>query len=154
MSSRNVRRSKLAPSSGVGGALLVAALFITGVAQAQTESCREWRGEHRIWKTETLRRSLRGAPQLEVDAAVFEVLQREAYLTSCETSIEGGLNALIGWRLVGRFSDEYGIAVIESVLERAGFTLDLRVLFIPEPPRVATSWRSGSRRNDRSVRSR
>ena len=154
MSSRNERRSNIARSSGVGGALLVAALFTAGVAQAQTESCREWRGEHRIWKTETLRRSLRGAPQVEVDAAVFEVLQREAYLTSCETSIEGGRDALIGWRLVGRISDEYGIAVTESVLERAGFTLDLRVLFVPEPPRVATSKRPRSRGSYRSVRSR
>ena len=90
---------------------------------------REGRHEHRRWKTEALRRYLRGAPQLDVDAAVFELLQREAYLTSCETSVAVGHGELVGWRLVGRTPEDYGSAVVESVLERAGFDVELSGLF-------------------------
>ena len=86
-----------------------------------------------------LRRYLRGAPEREVDAAVFELLQREAYLTSCEVSVEGGRDKLVGWRLVGRTPDEYGSAVAESVLERAGFDLSLRSLFEPAPSALAAA---------------
>jgi hypothetical protein len=114
---------------GVGGAALAASLLAASVAGAGDESCREWRHEHRLWKTEALRRYLRGAPQLEVDAAVFELLQREAYLTSCETSVAVGHGELVGWRLVGRTPEDYGSAVVESVLERAGFDVELSGLF-------------------------
>jgi hypothetical protein len=148
------RGRRTARNRGVGGTLLVALLFWAGGASAQPDSCRDWRNEHRQWKIETLRRSLHGAPQADIDAAVFELLQREAYLTSCETSLEGGRDDLIGWRLVGRLSDEYGTAVMESVLERAGFTLDLRVVFMPDPPRFAASPARNARRSHRSVRPR
>ncbi len=33
---------------------------------------------------------------------------------------------MVGWRLVGRTPDDYGGAVLESVLERAGLDMDLR----------------------------
>lgn len=124
---------------GVGGAVLAISLVLGASAQANNDSCREWRAEHRAWKTEGLRRYLRGAPQRELDAALFEVLQREAYLTSCDISVEGGRDELVGWRLVGRMPEDYGGAVVESVLERAGFELDLRRLFEPGPRRVATT---------------
>ena len=114
---------------GVGGAALVMSLLVGVSAHAGNDSCREWRGEHRAWKTEALRRYLRGAPQRELDEAVFEVLQREAYLTSCDVSVEGGRDDLLGWRLVDRLPEDYGSAVAESVLERAGFELELRDLF-------------------------
>lgn len=113
------------------GALLAASLLLASSVAAAEDSCREWRLEHRSWKTEALRRYLHGAPEREVDAAVFELLQREAYLTSCEISVEGGRDELVGWRLVGRTPEEYGSAVAESVLERAGFDLSLRSLFEP-----------------------
>jgi len=124
---------------GVGGAALMMSLLVGVSAHADDESCREWRGEHRAWKTEGLRRYLRGAPQRELDEAVFEVLQREAYLTSCDISVEGGRDELVGWRLVDRLPEEYGSAVVESVLERAGFELELRSLFTTRPARVAST---------------
>jgi hypothetical protein len=124
---------------GAAAAALVTSLLAGVPARADNDSCREWRGEHRAWKTEGLRRYLRGAPQRELDSALFEVLQREAYLTSCDISVDGGRDELVGWRLVDRLPEEYGSAVVESVLERAGFELELRELFEPGPRRVAVT---------------
>jgi hypothetical protein len=129
---------------GVGGAALMVSLVVGMSARAGDESCREWRDEHRVWKTEGLRRYLGGAPQRELDEAMFEVLQREAYLTSCDVSVEGGRDELVGWRLVERLPEEYGSGIVESVLERAGFELELRQLFEPRPPRMIS--RVGSTR--------
>jgi hypothetical protein len=129
---------------GVGGAVLMASLIVGASARADGDSCREWRGEHHSWKTEGLRRYLRGAPQRELDEAMFELLQREAYLTSCDVSVRGGRDELVGWRLVERLPEEYGSAVVESVLERAGFELELRQLFELRPARLAS--RGGSTR--------
>jgi hypothetical protein len=66
------------------------------------------------------------APRSELDAALFELLQREAWLTACELSVEGARAELVGWRLVGRSPDHYAGAVLESVLDQGGFDLDLR----------------------------
>jgi hypothetical protein len=113
----------------VGGAALIAVALLAAATSAASDSCREWKLEHRDWKTLALGRYLHGAPQRELDEAVFEMLQREAYLTSCEISVEGGRSELVGWRLVGRLPEDYGSAVVESVLERAGFDLTLREMF-------------------------
>ena len=126
-------------SAGAGGGALVLSLLLGVSAQADIDSCRDWRGEHRYWKTQGLRRYLHDAPQRELDEAVFEVLQREAYLTSCELSVEGGRDDLVGWRLVDKLPEEYGSAVVESVLERAGFELELRKLFERRNARVAAT---------------
>jgi len=136
---------------GIGGAALAAGLLASGTAAADNESCREWMRDHRDWKTETVRRYLKGASQASLDAAVFEVLQRESYLTSCDVPVRHGRDELVGWRLVGRTPDEYGAAVVESVLARAGFDLELRSVFA-RPQRVAEApTRSGFRRG-RSTR--
>ncbi len=128
---RRARRTR-----GIGGAMLAASLLFGGSAAADPESCREWRAEHTRWKTRALKLYLRGAPQTELDAAVFEVRQREAYLTSCEVSVRHGRDDLVGWRLVDRLPDEYGSAVAESVLERAGFDLELDEIFSAPPTRM------------------
>ena len=120
---------------GVVGAIGWA--FQATPAQADTSSCREWRHEHRHWKTEVLRRYLKGAPQSRVDDAVFELLQREAWLTSCDVSVRVGRDELVGWRLSDKLPDEYGNAVVESVLDRAGFEVTLHPLFIDASPPVA-----------------
>ena len=104
------------------GAVILAAFG----AQAGGDSCREWHKEHCEWKARAMQRYLRGAPQRELDAAVFEILQREAYLTSCDVSARVSRSEMVGWRLVARTPDEYGSAVLESVLERSGFDVDLR----------------------------
>ncbi len=114
---------------GVGGAALIAVALLAATMSAASDSCREWKLEHRDWKTLAVGHYLRGAPQRELDEAVFEMLQREAYLTSCEVSVDAGRSELVGWRLVGRLPEDYGSAVVESVLERAGFDLELRELF-------------------------
>jgi len=69
---------------------------------------------------------LGGAPQSELDGALFELLQREAWLTACDLSVEGARAELVGWRLVGRSPDYYAAAVLESILAQGGFELDLR----------------------------
>lgn len=137
---------------GVGGAALVLSLLASPSAGAE-DSCREWRGEHGEWKIEALRRYLKGAPQPEVDSALFELLQREAYLTSCETSVQGGRDELVAWRLVDREPQDYGSAVAESVLDRAGFDVDLRDLFAKRAPDLVASVpgpRDSRRHRDRS----
>lgn len=138
---------------GVGGAALAAGLLAGTLGTAWADdSCREWRLEHRAWKTRALRAYLRGAPPRAVDAAVFEVLQREAYLTSCDVSVQGGRAELVGWRLVGRTPDEYGSAVAESVLELAGFDVGLRELLAPPPERAAVTPRRPRDRRSAAAR--
>jgi hypothetical protein len=139
---------------GIGGTALAAGMLLGSQASADNESCREWRQDHSSWKTETLRRFLKGAPQPEVDAAVFEVLQREAYLTSCEVSVRNGRDELVGWRLVDRNPEEYGTVVVESVLERAGFDLGLESIFSAPPERVVQTIPRPRARYGRGVSSR
>ena len=113
-----------------------AAAMLAGVglflaAPAQADSCREWRVEHHEWKSEAVRRYLDGSPGKDLDNAVFEMLQREAYLTSCNMPVRRARQAFVGWRLVGRGADEYGRAVVESLLEEAGMDLTVRNWFGP-----------------------
>ena len=121
-------------------ATAAASLLALGAIDAgANDSCREWRNEHAHWKVRAIRCYLHGAPQQDVDEAVFEMLQREAYLTSCETSVQMARGDMIGWRLADRSPDEYGSAVLESVLERSGFDVGLRGLFEVAPsPSVAS----------------
>ena len=118
---------------------MIGSFFTAGAAQADSASCREWRHEHREWKTDVLRRYLQGAPQSAIDDAVFELLQREAWLTSCDVSVRVGRDELVGWRLANKVPDEYGNAVVESILDRAGFAIGLHELFIDVDPPVAKS---------------
>jgi hypothetical protein len=107
-------------------AATAALLFGATGALAGNDSCREWQEEHCEWKARAIHRYLRSAPQRELDEAMFEILQREAYLTSCEVSARASRDVLVGWRLVGRTPDEFGSAVLEAVLERSGFDVALR----------------------------
>ena len=134
----------------VTGALVLAAPFAGGGALAASDTCREWRGEHRAWKIEVVRRYLKGAPQRALDEALFEMMQREAYLTSCEVAVERARDEMVGWRLTDRVAEDYGSAVMEGVLEQGGFDLDLRRLFEPAALREATE----PERPKRSVRRR
>ncbi len=136
-----MRRSRL-------GLCAAALALLSASGAGAAESCREWRDEHTRWKGEALWRALSGASQHELDSAVFELLQREAYLTSCEVSLQGARADLVGWRLLGRAPEEYASAVLESVLERGGFDLDLRRLFAAEPaaPSAARLERPAARR--------
>jgi len=109
----------------LAAAALASLLLATAPAFAGTDSCRIWRSEHAQWKARVLGLTLRGASQARIDAALFEVLQREAYLTSCGVSARQSRAQLVGWRLVGRARAEYAAAVVESVLEVAGFDMDL-----------------------------
>lgn len=102
-----------------------------GVARAQSETCREWTREHEQWKARVLALALLEAPQREIDGAVFELVQREAFLTSCPARVDAQRPHMVGWRLVGLSPDEYARAVIESVLEESGFDLDMRRRFSP-----------------------
>jgi len=113
------RLSILAPAAALGA----------HAARAAEEPCREWRVEHRELTSEVLRAWLDGAPQRELDASLFELLQREAWLSSCELSPDASREELVGWRLVGRTPDLYGAAVLESVLERGGFDPALGHMF-------------------------
>ena len=106
-------------------------LLLAGGAGAASETCREWTREHEHWKARVVGLALVAAPQREIDAAVFEMMQREAYLTSCPARVDAQRPHLVGWRLVDLSPDEYARAVLESVLEESGFDLDLRRRFAP-----------------------
>lgn len=97
-------------------------------AASETDACREWRAEHRDWKIEALQATLRGRPQAAIDETIFEVLQREAYLTSCETAVPAARAEWIGWRLADRSPDQYGAALLEAVLAQGGFDFELAEL--------------------------
>jgi hypothetical protein len=102
---------------------------LTAAAPATADSCREWRIEHGQWKGEVVRRYLDGSPEKALDTAVFEMLQREAFLTSCDLPVGAARESFVGWRLVDHAPDEYGRIVVESLLEEAGMTLDVRSWF-------------------------
>jgi hypothetical protein len=113
---------------------LACALALAGVlgphaARGAEDACREWRAEHQRTLGEVVRAWLAGAPPSELDAAIFELLQREVWLGSCDLPDETLRRELVGWRLVGRAPERYGAAVVESVLERAGFDPALGHLF-------------------------
>lgn len=114
-------------AAATGFALL--AIFVAGSAAAASPTCRDWQEQHRAWKARVIALYLDGSPTRELDAALFELMQREAWLTACDVSVEGARAELVGWRLVDRSPEEYGAGVLESVLERAGLDLDLRPLF-------------------------
>jgi hypothetical protein len=121
---------------------LLAGTLAASAATAEPDSCREWRQEHGRWKAETVRRYLTGASQTSLDEALFEVLQREAFLTSCEMPMDRARATLIGWRLVGRTPDEFADAVLEAVLARSGLDPELSSVF----PDVAASLSVATRR--------
>ncbi|MGH0030057.1 MAG: hypothetical protein ACQGVC_09725 [Myxococcota bacterium] len=100
-------------------------------AQASSETCREWYREHEQWRARVVGLALADAPQRAIDEALFELVQREAYLTSCPARVDAQRPHLVGWRLVGLAPPEYAGAVIESVLEEGGFDLDMRRRFAP-----------------------
>ena len=128
MSTRHFGK-RLGACIATGLCALIIAMAAGASPAAASDSCREWRDEHLTWKTKAMCRYLLGEPQRELDLAIFEMLQREAYLTSCDSSVQIARGDMVGWRLAGRSPDEYGSAVLESVLERAGFDVGLRSLF-------------------------
>jgi hypothetical protein len=109
--------------------MFVLVVGLAGSAQAGSETCRDWLREHAEWKSKVLGRYLGDAPQRKIDEAVFELMQREAYLTSCPTKVRALRPHMVGWRLVDRDVDGYAAAVIESILEEGGLDLDLRARF-------------------------
>lgn len=127
--SRSTRRRRLAALAAAGLATGVAA-----AASAASDPCRDWEDEHTDYKARVVHGYLTSAPQGQLDADVFELIQREAYLTSCPDSVAAERSHRVGWRLVGLGTDGYAGAVVDSVLEQGGFALDLRPLF-GEPPR-------------------
>jgi len=110
--------------------LLAVALFLAlaGVARAESDPCREWAAEHHHWKKEVVGRYLSPVAQAELDEAVFDLIQREAYRTSCDGSARAARGDRVGWRFVGRLPDEFALAVVESVLESGGFDVSLQSL--------------------------
>ena len=108
---------------------LMTVLCVATSAGAESETCREWQDEHAAWKARVLRLALVDAPRRSLDDALFELVQREAYLTSCPARVDAQRPGMVGWRLVDRSPEEYSSAVVESVLEQGGFDLDLRSRF-------------------------
>ena len=123
---RNV--SRFGRRAAAAWVLVGAGLAVAAPASANS-SCREWRVEHRNWKAEVVRRYLDGSTSKALDTAVFETLQREAYLTSCNLPVGSARESFVGWRLVGLSPDEYGRAVVESLLSEAGLELEVRGWF-------------------------
>ena len=119
---RTIRRSAvLALSAGL--------LVGSATSSAAADPCREWFDEHLEWKARVVHLYLNDATQRELDSSVFELVQREAYLTSCPGSVAAQRDQMVGWRFVERDGDEYPVAVVESLLELGGFDKNLRHLF-------------------------
>jgi hypothetical protein len=117
---------------GLAALGLVATLFGSDGALARGDSCHQWADEHRDWTVRVVRLYLTGGGRHELDTALFELLQREAYLTSCDTSLARARGTFVGWRLTDRTPDEYAAyaaEVVETLLVRAGFPTRLRELF-------------------------
>ncbi len=110
---------------------VMAVLCVATSAGAVSETCREWQDEHAAWKARVLRLALVDAPRRTLDEALFELVQREAYLTSCPARVDAQRPEMIGWRLVDRSPEEYPSAVVESVLAESGMALDVRSWFGP-----------------------
>jgi hypothetical protein len=125
MSSRTI-----GSAAGRLGALITAAavLFAASASAGHSDACREWRAEHSELKGRAAGLVLSGAPQAKIDGVVFELLQREAYMSACRTSVARGRGEMVGWRLIGRPAASFGTAVLESILEQSGFDLSLASL--------------------------
>lgn len=110
---------------------------------ALADSCREWTQEHWAIKSDVVRLYLSDAAQESLDAAVFELLQREAYMTSCDPSAVVERSHQVGWRMIDRNPDEFAAAVIEGLLVDAGMDLSLGGLFelgdLESPPVASSS---------------
>ena len=130
-----MKRIALAGLLGLLAALLP--VVPEGVAHGGS-SCNEWRGEHRELKAQAAGLFLSGAPQARLDAVLFDLLQREAYLTSCQTSLERDRPEMVGWRVVGRPTEQFAGAVLESILEQAGFDVSLESLAPRESPAASS----------------
>ncbi len=136
---------------GAAGAAALVLAASAGAAAAESDPCREWVSEHERWKKEVVGRYLSPVPQEDLDKAVFELLQREAYLTSCDESVRAGRAERVAWRMLDRLPDEYAAAVVESLLESAGFDLGLDELRggLPAAEPRAARGRSLARRGAR-----
>ena len=110
-------------------AICMGLLAISATRARADNSCREWTQEHWQIKSQIVRLYLSKAPQDALDAAVFELLQREAYMTSCDAREVVARSHQLGWRMLDRDADEYGAIVIESLLVEAGLDLTLGGLF-------------------------
>jgi hypothetical protein len=125
--------------------VFVGAGLAAAVPASADSSCREWESEHRHWKGEVVRRYLDGSSREALDTAVFETLQREAYLTSCNLPVSRAREAFVGWRLVGLVPDDYGRAVVQSLLAEAGLELEVRSWFgamLSQAPEPVDPWSS------------
>jgi len=94
-------------------------------SSASADSCRGWQVEQREAGERVLGLYLSGAPDRQLDLAMFELLQKEAYLTACPLSVEFARSYLVGWRLVGRPRSDFASAVVDSLLGRAGYDVEL-----------------------------
>jgi hypothetical protein len=109
----------------------VAWVCLVASASQASDTCREWWREHENWKARVVALYLGDASQQELDAAMFEVVQLEAYLTACEGPLPAHRARLVSNRTIGRPVDEYAATVPESLLEQAGFDLSLERFFMP-----------------------
>lgn len=124
-----MRRSSIGRLATRAGLALFGAGMLASASPASADSCREWSQEHWALKADVVRLYLGGASQEVLDAAVFELLQREAYMTSCDERAQVERVHQVGWRMLDRSPDEYAAAVIEGVLADGGLDLSLSGIF-------------------------
>lgn len=124
--------------------LCLGATVWLAAGSASADSCREWKQEHWALKADVVRLYLSPASQDALDAAVFELLQREAYMTSCDARAQVDRAHQVGWRMLDRSPDEFAAIVVEALLADAGMDLSFANLFDglrlgPQPLAAATS---------------
>jgi len=115
------------PTAVLGAA--AAALLVSSpiTARAEDDICKTWVKEHCMKKADYIRLYLdSSASMAALDRNLYEMLQLESYLLSCNMPEQRLRRSLVGWRLTGKSPDEYGQAVLASAYAEAGLELHPR----------------------------
>lgn len=108
-------------------------LLIAGLptpAAAEDDICKTWVREHCMAKAEYIRLYLDPSVSAEkLDRRLYDMLQLESYLLSCNLPEQRRRRSLVGWRLIDKSADSFGQAVLASAYAEAGLELHPRSVF-------------------------
>ncbi|MEE8312638.1 MAG: hypothetical protein V3R77_10280 [Candidatus Binatia bacterium] len=121
--------------TGAACTLLAATAFAATVAaptpaRAEDDICKTWVREHCMAKADYIRSYLDpSVPAEALDRRLYEMLQLESYLLSCNIPEQRLRRSLVGWRLIGKSPDSFGREVFASAYAEAGLELSPRSVF-------------------------
>lgn len=121
--------------AGAACTLLAATAFAAMVlaprpARAEDDICKTWVREHCMAKADYIRLYLDpSVSAAALDRRLYELLQLESYLLSCDIPEQRLRRSLVGWRLIGKPADSFGGEVFASAYAEAGLQLNPRSVF-------------------------